>query len=161
AEVYTLRGHTDPIYGVAFSPAPGLTLAGPGSAGPPRLVSASQDHTVKGWDLNTGREALTIRAHADTARAAAFSHAGRRLAPACVHGSVTLWDATPPSDETPPYPSHTLAGHGAAVFIAAFHPDGRHLLALSDNETIRTWDLDACREVEARRLSVEPQIHSL
>jgi WD40 repeat protein/serine/threonine protein kinase len=148
-EVADLRGHTDPIYGVVFSP------------DGQRLVSASQDHTVKVWDPASGTEVLTLRGHADTVRAVAFSPNGWCLATAGVDGSIILWDATPGGDETPPHQIQSLTGHGAAVFIAMFYPDGRRLLSLSDNETIRTWDVESRRELRDQRLSLEPQIYSM
>jgi WD40 repeat protein/tRNA A-37 threonylcarbamoyl transferase component Bud32 len=148
-EVFDLRGHTDPIYGVVFS------------RDGRRLVSASQDHTVKVWDTNTGQEALTIRAHKDTVRAVAFSPDGWRLATACADGVIKVWGATPWADEQPANGVRTLAGHGAPVFGIAFYPGGRHLAALSDNETIRTWDVEAGRELADRRVSVQPQIYAL
>jgi WD40 repeat protein/serine/threonine protein kinase len=147
--MFHLSGHTDPIYGTAFSP------------DGKRLVSASQDHTVKVWDLGTGQEALTIRAHSDTVRAVAFSPDGWCLATACADGTILLWDATPRTDEAPAHQVYSLTGHGAAVFHAVFYPDGRHLASVSDNETIHRWDLATGQEETDRRLSVEPQIYSL
>src|SRR5262249_29444057 len=79
----------------------------------------------------------------------------------CADGTILLWDATPRTDEAPARQVYSLAGHGAAVFQAAFYPDGRHLASVSDNETIRRWDLETGREETDRRLSVEPQIFSL
>ncbi len=148
-EVFRLSGHTDPIYGVAFCPN--------GS----RLVSASQDQTVKFWDTANGQEVLTLHAHKDTVRALAFSPDGWCLATACVDGTIHLWDSAPWGDEKPAHQLRALTGHGAAVFSTAFFPDGRHLAALSDNETIRIWDVEAGKELPERRLSVEPQIYAL
>ena len=147
-ELLELRGHTDPIYGVAFSP------------DGQRLVSASQDHTVKVWDLSTGRETLTLRAFADSVRAVAFSPNGFHLATACVDGSITVWDATPWDGEKPPYLLRSLNGHEATVFHTAFYPDGLRLAGLSDNEIIRTWNVNTGQEDKERRLSVTPQIFS-
>jgi WD40 repeat protein/serine/threonine protein kinase len=139
-EVYRLRGHTDPIYGVAFSP------------DGRRLVSCSEDQTVKVWDLGTGQEALTIRAHADMVRAVAFSSDGTRLASGCADGTIKVWDANPWTDDRPSQEVHTLAGAGARIFRISFHPDGRHLAAASDNETITVWDSLASEGQPLRRI---------
>ena len=48
-EVLTLKGHTRPVYSVAFS------------ADGKRIVSGSEDNTVKVWDAATGQEVLTIK----------------------------------------------------------------------------------------------------
>ena len=41
-----------------------------------RLASASQDHTVKIWDLASGQEVLTLHGHTDAVRCVAFSPDG-------------------------------------------------------------------------------------
>ena len=51
-ELLTLKGHTDWVRSVAFSP----------DGQPPRL-SGSQDETVKVWDAATGQELLTLKGH--------------------------------------------------------------------------------------------------
>ncbi len=48
-EVRTLKGHTRPVYSVAFS------------ADSRRIVSGSEDNTVKVWDAATGQEVLSIK----------------------------------------------------------------------------------------------------
>ena len=50
-ELLTLPGHTDAVFGVAFSP--------DGT----RLATASGDQTAKVWDVATGRELLTLAGH--------------------------------------------------------------------------------------------------
>src|SRR5262249_23714001 len=102
--------------------------------------SASEDHTVKVWDLSNGQEALTLRAHTDTVRAVAFSPDGWRLATASADGTVKIWDATPSGADRPSYELRTLPGARAPLFAAAFHPDGRRVAAASDDQTIRVWD---------------------
>jgi WD40 repeat protein len=50
-ESSTLTGHDKAVRWIAFSP-DGKTLA-----------SASMDHTVKLWDVATGKERLTLKGH--------------------------------------------------------------------------------------------------
>ena len=52
-ETLTLKGHTDAVTSVAFSP------------DGKRLASASDDGTVKVWDAATGQEILTLKGHTD------------------------------------------------------------------------------------------------
>ena len=81
------RGHTLKVTSVAF-------LDGQ------RLVSGSDDKTVRIWEAPTGREILTLRAIRAGVTSVAVSSDGRQIASVGWDGIVRIWDATP-LEETP------------------------------------------------------------
>jgi WD40 repeat protein len=60
-----------------------------------RLASAGVDTTVKVWDAEGGKEALTLRGHTGPVHGMAFSPDGKRLASASGDGTVKVWDSRP------------------------------------------------------------------
>ena len=81
-ELAVLKGHTDAVSSLAFSP-DGKTLASAGS---------SSDHTVKLWDVATRKELVTLNAHKKWVFCVAFSPDGKTLASASGDGTIKLWD---------------------------------------------------------------------
>ena len=76
-----LKGHTGTVNCVAFS------------ADGKRLSSASDDQTVKLWDVASGQEMLTLKGHTGKVTSVAFSTDGKRLASASYDKTVKVWDA--------------------------------------------------------------------
>ncbi len=59
---YTLEGHRYSVNSVAFSHDSAL------------IVSASDDATIKIWDVNTATCTYTLEGHSDSVNSVAFSH---------------------------------------------------------------------------------------
>jgi DNA-binding beta-propeller fold protein YncE/actin-like ATPase involved in cell morphogenesis len=119
----TLTGHTEAVWGVAFSPDGTL------------LASAALDWTIRFWDTTTGEprgEPLT--GHTNEASSVAFSPDGTLLASASDDRTVRLWDVATGE------PSGELTGHTDEVTIAIFSPDGSTLASAGDDDTVRLWD---------------------
>jgi WD40 repeat protein len=73
-----------PVRCVAFSPEDGSPL---------RLASASDDRTVKLWDVATGRQVITLHESAWPMTAVAFGPDGRMLATGSSHGTLRVYGA--------------------------------------------------------------------
>jgi hypothetical protein len=99
-----------------------------------RLASGSDDNTVKVWDARTGREALTLRGHADHVTSMAFSPDGNHLVSGSSDRTVNVWDAHTGQKAL------TLHGHAGGVLSVAFSPGGSRLASASGDETVKVWD---------------------
>ena len=74
----TLEGHTDLVWGVAFSPNRKM------------LARASWDKTARLWNVNTGRLLHTLTGHTNEVLSVAFSPDGNTLASSNWDGSILL-----------------------------------------------------------------------
>ncbi len=118
-----LKGHTDSVYSVAFSPNGEM------------LASKSFDETIKIWNPNTGQLLRTI--HTSRGGQIAFSPDGNMLASGDTEDKVVnLWD--PNTGEL----LEILKGHPGNVNYVTFSPDGTVLASGCSENTIRLWNPD-------------------
>ncbi len=123
-ETSLVLGHLGAVHSVAFS-----------SDGK-RLASASDDGSVRVWDVATSRAiGAPLMSHDDKIWSVTFSPDGRRLATGSEDQSVRLWDA-----ETGQQIGVPLPGHTGIVWSVAFSPDGRRLASASSDQSVRLWD---------------------
>jgi RNA polymerase sigma factor (sigma-70 family) len=159
-----LKGHTNTVLSVAFSP-DGKTLA-----------SGCGDGTIKLWDVASGKNQATLKGHDDDVTSVAFSPDGKillsgshdntvkvwdvaqrkntasidvetwvlalaispdgkTLATGAIDGMVQLWDAANGKEIA------ELEGHTQNACSVTFSPDGRYLASGSHDSTVKLWRL--------------------
>jgi WD40 repeat protein len=125
-EVGALAGHTDFVWGLAWSPA----------STPLILASASQDGSVRLWDAQN-RSAIAAL-ETGWAMCIAWSPDGTRLAVGNFSGDVQVWDAS----------THQLlhtwkSGAGSPIISVAWSPDGKTLASGELGGDIHLWDVES------------------
>ncbi|MGC2661152.1 MAG: hypothetical protein WA324_24625 [Bryobacteraceae bacterium] len=124
-----LEGHEESIYCIAFSPNGRL------------LASGSGDHTVKLWDVHSGRVLKTLRGHEENVSAVIFSPDGLTLASGGRDYKIKLWSVATGRE------LRTLASHTGRITDLRFSPDGHALASASADRTIKLWDIATGRQL--------------
>ena len=123
----------DAAWSVAFQP-DGKTLA-----------SASEDETVRLWDVARARKSAASLGHQGRVLSVAIAADGKTLASGSRDKTVRLWDVATGKEIRP------LDGHSDVVTSVAFAPDGKTLASASWDKTVRLWDVATGKEI--RRLN--------
>jgi len=141
--VKTIRGHADWVRDVS-----------PSFDGR-FLLSAGNDQTARIWDASSGEPKATLLGHEHVVECCVFAPpasygnlstmAGLKKPPPASSSaefvatgsrdkSIRIWDARGTLIKT-------LVGHDNWVRGLVFHPGGKYLLSVSDDKTLRCWDL--------------------
>ncbi|TSN95644.1 Striatin [Bagarius yarrelli] len=141
---FSLRSHFDAIRGLAFHPTE------------PVLITASEDHTLKMWNLQKTTPAkknasldvepiYTFRAHRGSVLCVVLNNTGEQCYSGGVDGTVQCWNT--PSPNIDPYDSYQLSvlrgalcGHTDAVWGLVYSSAHQRLLSCSADGTVRLWN---------------------
>ncbi|KAJ8369023.1 hypothetical protein SKAU_G00090510 [Synaphobranchus kaupii] len=141
---FTLRSHFDAIRALTFHPSQAV------------LLSASEDGTLKLWNLNKAMHSkknaaldfepiYTFRAHSGAVLSLAMGEDGESCFSGGLDGSVRCWkipdlNVDPYDNYDPGIESSVLAGHEDAVWGLAYSAPHHRLASCSADGTVRIWD---------------------
>jgi WD40 repeat protein len=109
------------------------------------LASASEDTTVRLWDVLIGTTTHVFRGHGAGVLTAAFNPDGTLLASGSKDKTIRIWDVK--SGEL----VRTLLGHAGSVTSVVFNHQGTELISGSEDKSIRVWDISSGKQVSQIR----------
>lgn len=127
------------------------------------LATCSQEQTVRVWNVAKGESVCVMREHENVVECIAFSpasletitedgaapsssgksgHSGKYLASGSRDKLIKIYEVATGACVM------TLEGHENWVRGLRFHPNGKHLLSVGDDRSLRVWDLEQRRCVK-------------
>jgi WD40 repeat protein len=143
-QVAVWRGHEDKEPAVGRVPAVAASvLAVAVTPDGQRAVSASDDGTLRVWDLASGEEVAVLRGHGDRVRTVAVTPDERHVVSGSDDGTLRVWDISsgPNAGLASGEEVTVLRGHGDRVRTVAVTADGRRAVSGSNDRTLRVWDI--------------------
>jgi hypothetical protein len=125
----TFKGHSNGVFGVAFSP------------DGERALSGGYDHAVRLWEVKTGRELQAFKGLQRVVYSVAFSPDGQLAVSGGIDKTISLWDIATGRE------IRTLVGNRNPVQSVTFSPDGKRILSSGWEPTVRLWDVASGQEI--------------
>ncbi|KAI8068048.1 WD40-repeat-containing domain protein [Gongronella butleri] len=123
ADYARLVGHAGPVYAASFSPDNSY------------MITCSQDHTARLWNVNSWSNQVVYKSHNYPVWDVDVGPFGFYFATASHDRTARLWSC----DHI--YPLRIFAGHLSDVDVVKFHPNSKYLVTGSSDKTARLWDV--------------------
>jgi len=116
-----------------------------------RVVSASDDSTLKVCEVETARELFTLSGHKGTVNGVSYSPDGTRIASCSGDirnepGVVKIWNAETGQEV------FTFTGHKAIVYCVCFSPDGKQIASGDQQGNVIIWDVESGQPLHTLKL---------
>jgi WD40 repeat protein/transcriptional regulator with XRE-family HTH domain len=131
--IRTLHGHTRPVTDCAISP-DGTWI-----------VSASEEGTLRLWDVHSGALRFILERHAAPVTCCAITPGGNRIISASSDGTIKIWNAYTGSELL------SFHGHDNAVTRCEVSPDGAWFVSASQDGTLKLWNISSINTLPPRR----------
>lgn len=131
-----LIGHSGPVYAVSFQPsAPRQNMTSkdyvPTNAR--WLLSASADHTIRLWSLDTWSTVVAYKGHTSPVFDLRWGPFGHYFVSGANDNTAQLWV----SDQNQSV--RMFVGHDNCISCVAFHPNNLYVFTGSSDHTVRMW----------------------
>jgi WD40 repeat protein len=121
-ETVIQRGHRAAVKSVAYS------LDGK------LIATGSRDHSVKLWEVSTGREIRSFLGHLNAVNAIAFDPTGKLMATGSSDKDIIIWEIATGKEIL------RISGHQKSVTSVAFSTDGKLLASGGTERKAYVWD---------------------
>ncbi len=118
------------------------------------ILSASDDGTMRSWDVATGKTTQVYRGHVGAVRAVAFRGDGKQALSGGADATVRLWD-TASGREVKAFRKHT-----DSLVAVAFSSSGRFTLSGSRDGDVRPWKISDVAIVTPIPILTKPPVEN-
>lgn len=115
-------GHTEAVQALALSPDGKF------------LITGSRDHSVREWEVTSGKQIRSFQGHMQEVVAVAVRPDGRQVASGSAEGAIRLWDLSSADEHK------ALSDATDSLWAVAISPDSKKVAAAGADKTVRVYD---------------------